>query len=73
MTGEIDKAAIGAICEVIDEATALLADHVEGQKHLPDELIERLWRLLHEQQLIQAMYDVGHFPRNTPPTRTGSR
>jgi hypothetical protein len=58
---------VGVICEVIDEATALIADHVEGGRHTPDETIRRLWSLLHEQSLIEAMHAVGHFPANTPP------
>jgi hypothetical protein len=57
----------GVICEVVDEATALLADHVEGGKHIAEEVIRRLWSLLHEQALLVAMHAVGHFPVNTPP------
>jgi hypothetical protein len=55
------------ICEVVDGATALLADHVEGGKHAAEEVIRRLWSLVQEQPLLVAMHAVGHFPVNTPP------
>jgi hypothetical protein len=57
------------ICERVAEVQALIHDHVECGKHTAEQVISRLRVLFEERALLQAMYDVGYFPQNTPLPR----
>jgi hypothetical protein len=54
------------ICERVAEAQSLIHDHVECGRHSAEQLVLRLRVLFEERALLQAMYDVGYFPQNTP-------
>ena len=54
------------ICDRVAEAQVLIHDHVECGKHKAQEVVARLRALFEEQTLLQAIYDVGYFPQNTP-------
>jgi hypothetical protein len=57
------------ICERVAEAQALIHVHVECGKHTAEEVARRLRLLLEDRTLLEAMYDVGYFPQNTPLPR----
>jgi hypothetical protein len=57
-----------AICERVAEVQALIDDHVAGGKHSAADVIARAQAILSEPDLLRAMFDVGYFPPNTPPT-----
>jgi len=57
------------ICERVAEAQALIHVHVEFGKHTAKEVARRLRLLLEDRTLLEAMYDVGYFPQNTPLPR----
>jgi hypothetical protein len=59
---------VWAICERVTEVQALLHDHVECGKHGASDVVAKAQAILSEPELLQAMYDVGYFPANTPPT-----
>ena len=46
---------------------ALLHDHIEGGKHSAADVIAKAQAVLSKAELLQAMFDVGYFPPNTPP------
>jgi hypothetical protein len=54
------------ICERMAEVQAL-HDHVECGKHSAADLVAKAQAVLSEPELLQAMFDVGYFPPNTPP------
>ena len=54
------------ICERVAEAQALIHDHVECGEHTAEDVVTRLRAIFEETALLQAMYDVGYLPRNTP-------
>jgi hypothetical protein len=54
------------LCERVAEARVLIHDHVECGKQTAEEVVARLRALFEEMALLQAMYDVGYFPQNTP-------
>jgi len=56
-----------AICERVAEVQALLHDHVAGGKRLAADVVAKAQAVLIEPELLQAMFDVGYFPPNTPP------
>ena len=55
------------ICERVAEVQARLHDHVECGKHSAAEVVAKAQVVLSESVLLRAMFDVGYFPRNTPP------
>ncbi len=56
-------------CERVAEVQALLHDHVECDKHSAADVVAKAQAVLSEPELLQAMFDVGYFPPNTPPYR----
>jgi hypothetical protein len=56
-----------AICDSIAEAQAILHDRLECGKHSPAEALAKLQRVLPEDGLLRALYDIGYFPATTPP------
>ena len=54
------------ICERVAEAQALIHDHVECGDHTAEDVVTRLRAIFEETALLQAMYDVGYLPQNTP-------
>jgi hypothetical protein len=67
-----DVFAIFAICDSVAEAQAILHDHLECGKHSPAEALAKLQRVLSEDGLLRALYDVGYFPPTTPPVSAQS-
>lgn len=65
-SGEPMQSIAFEICERVAEAQALIHDHMECGKHTAEEVVARLRALFEERALLQAMYDVGYFPQNTP-------
>ena len=59
--------AVFAICERVAEVQALLHDHIECGKHSAADVVAKAQAVLSEPELLQAMFDVGYFPPNTPP------
>jgi hypothetical protein len=66
--GHMTQDDVWAICERVTELQALLHDHVECGKHAASDVVTKVQAILSEPELLQAMYDVGYFPANTPPT-----
>ena len=58
---------VWAICKRVAEVQAPLDDHVNGSKHLAADVVAKAQAILSEPELLQAMFDVGYFPPNTPP------
>jgi hypothetical protein len=56
------------ICERVAEVQALLDDHIVGSKHSAADVVVKARAVLSESELLWAMFDVGYFPPNTPPT-----
>jgi hypothetical protein len=54
------------ICERVAEVQAQLDDHVAGGKHSAADVVAKAQAVLSETELLQAMFDVGYFPPNTP-------
>jgi hypothetical protein len=55
------------VCERVAEVQALLDDHVAGGKHSAADVVANAQAVLLEAELLQAIFDVGYFPPNTPP------
>ena len=58
------------ICEVMAEIQALVEDHRVAGKLSPTQLVSESETLRSERPLLRAMWSVGYFPENTPPTDT---
>jgi len=56
-----------AICERVAEVQALLHDHIECGKHSATDVVAKAQAVLSEPELLQATFDVGYLPPNTPP------
>ena len=50
----------------VAEVQALLDDHVAGGEHAAADVVAKAQAVLSESGLLQAMFDVGYFPPNTP-------
>jgi hypothetical protein len=57
-----------AICGRVAEVQALLDDHIAGGKHSAADVVAKAQAVLSEPELLRAMFDVGYFPPNTPPS-----
>jgi hypothetical protein len=57
-----------AICERVAEVQALLDDHIAGGKHSAEDVVGKAQAVLSEPELLRAMFVVGYFPPNTPPS-----
>jgi hypothetical protein len=57
-----------AICERVAEVQALLDGHLAGAKETPADVLANAQAILSEPALMRAMFDVGYFPPNTPPS-----
>jgi hypothetical protein len=55
------------ICERMAEVQALLHDHAECGKNSAVDVVAKAQAVLSEPELLRALFDVGYFPRNTPP------
>ena len=64
------KESVWAICDRVAEVQALLHDHIECGKHSAVDVAAKAQVVLSEPELLRAMFDVGYFPPNTPPTST---
>jgi hypothetical protein len=60
--------AVFAIWERVAEVQALLDDHIAGGKHSAADVVAKAQAVLSEPELLRAMFDVGYFPPNTPPS-----
>jgi hypothetical protein len=56
------------ICERVAEVQALPDDHVTGGQHSAADVVAKAQAVLSESELLWAMFDVGYFPPNMPPT-----
>jgi hypothetical protein len=56
------------ICERVAEVQALLHDHVACGKHSAADVVAKAQAVLSESELSRAVFDVGYFPPNTPPS-----
>ena len=56
------------ICERMAEVQALLHDRTECGKHTAADVVAKAQAVLSEAELLRAMFVVGYFPPNTPPT-----
>ncbi|HEX4409611.1 MAG TPA: hypothetical protein VH206_12640 [Xanthobacteraceae bacterium] len=51
------------VCERVSEAQAILHDTLHDRKMSPAAAVEKLQALLSEAGLLEAMYEIGYFPR----------
>jgi hypothetical protein len=56
------------ICERVAEVQALLHDHIECGKDSAADVVAKAQAVLSESELLRALFDVGYFPPNTPPS-----
>jgi hypothetical protein len=62
----VTKDDVFAIYDSLAEARAILHDHLECGKHSPPEALASLQRVLSEDGLPRALYDIGYFPSIMP-------
>jgi hypothetical protein len=57
---------LGVICECVNEAQAILHDHLECGKYSPTDALTRLQSVLSNEELLRALYTAGYFPATAP-------
>jgi len=55
-----------AICETIADLQSLLHDHVECGKYTAAEVVAKVYLILEDGKLLQAMHDVGYIAEPLP-------
>jgi hypothetical protein len=51
------------VCERVSEAQAILHDTLHDRKLTPEVAVAKLQALFSEAGLLEAMYEIGYFPR----------
>jgi hypothetical protein len=57
------------VCERVTEAQVILRETVQERTLTPAAAVEKLQALFSEAGLIEAMYEIGYFPRKGAPDR----
>jgi len=64
---------IFVICDRMAALQTLFHDDLEGGKRSPAVVLEMAKAILSDSDLLQAMQDVGYFPRNMPIDQPATR